>query len=264
MKDIITKRWMPPGRGMLAILMLIFVTLHLSAFDYEREVWWDIPAVGVRGECEACGEHVWITEQYDGGPEEAADATIRCIDELKTRFCEDCGYCTEDTNSDCYNKHHCHDCGACINEPWCEACAKEDNDLFLCSSCGPSNTVNHCNYCNEHLEADVECCLCDVPIPHCTNCTDSQCSYCEVCLSISGNETEYGRDGCMEHEICYECLESGEDPDHCKECGHCDLVICPECGLCEDCTEWEDHCPECDTCFGDARAKRSWTTSTTL
>lgn len=242
---------MPPGRGMLAVLMLLLCCSQVYAwdFDYDHEYYGVSGRIIGKGECD-CGHQEEVEVPYDNF--EWWQAWEDAHDRIEDRFCSSCGMCKEGTNPDCYYKHHCHDCGACIDSPWCEACYHEDSDLFLCSSCGPDNTVNHCNYCNEHLEADVECCLCDVPIPHCTNCTDSQCHYCEVCLSISGNETEYGRDGCMEHEICYECLESGEDPDHCKECGHCDLVICPECGLCEDCTEWEDHCPECDTCFGDA------------
>lgn len=246
-----TKRWMPLGRGMLAVLMLIFVTLHLSAFDWEREVWWDIHGVAVRGECEACGEHVWLAKSFDGGPNEAADAFMEIYEELETRFCDDCGYCTEETNSECYYKHHCHDCGECIDDPWCEACYKEDRDLFLCSSCGPQNTVNHCNICNKHLEADVPCCECLVPFPHCEECSELKCSYCNVCMIIGGNETEYGENGCFDHAICYPCLEDGVDPDHCKLCHNCGSQICELCGLCEDCYSMGIHCPLCDECYGD-------------
>ena len=206
--------------------------------------------VKVTATCEECGEQYEEVATCHTFDDDINDVIDELVELVSVNFCDDCGGCTEEANSSCYRRHHCHDCGLCINEPYCQACYDTDHDFFLCSSCGESNNINHCTYCNQHLEADVDCCECEVGIPHCTNCSEVKCKYCGVCLVIAGEMTEFGEDACMDHEICMNCLEEGVDPEHCLECTSCDDVVCDQCGLCSECNHGVNHCPLCDFCYG--------------
>lgn len=208
----------------------------------------------VSGKCDGCGDE--YSEE-----DEAIDCSIPgvsdweqvmedLIKQVAENFCQECQNCSKTGNSDCWGHHHCHDCGDCIDEPFCQACYELSDEYFLCSNCGENNYVDHCDYCNKHLGADVERCDCGVAIPHCVDCADQKCEYCDVCLIIDGNETSFAVGACMEHEICASCLEEGFDENHCKDCYSCASEVCGECGLCEDCTLNNNHCPLCYQCFG--------------
>ncbi len=260
MKTTTAKRWMPPGRSILAILTLLL--LHTGmAFAWEPDDYW-VHESYADGEgtvylcfaCEECGARYGEEQDYDPFTEYASDIWSEIEDNLMENFCEECGYCSENGNDECYKSHHCTDCGACLDDD-------ESYDLGLgfrtCDSCWEGLMAQYpeyfCYYCTQAFRHGAQECGCtDLVVWHCTDCSEVQCENCGGCMVVAGEETYLAENACMEHNICGLCLEGdlGEDGIHCPECHNCDQEICSECGLCEGCYMDENHCPECDFCFG--------------
>ena len=253
MKNTMTKRWMPPGRGMLAVLLSIFCCMP-------RLVWADIDCTyssdgGVwtfEHECPHCGMTETIVCDKNAGY-----SFDECYDEAQDRFiehfCEDCGGCLLDTDWLCCCLHHCQLCEACMDEPACYACFDEFPCGSYCESCKSSMDNNlklHCDFCDYHFGWETgEKCDCGQSWQHCTDCVELVCKDCGVCLIIDGEYTDASDGGCEEHELCNRCIQ--DDEDHCKDCTTCEEDMCFECGQCFSCIESNNtHCPECEHCFG--------------
>ena len=252
------KRWMPPGRGLLAIFTLMFASIGIQAQDID-DLWvdWDEHELHLSLVCEDCGYGVdgVLHCEVDENPWDFVGSYADLLTERY--FCESCGCCSESLNSYCYYENHCSLCGACVEpDDCCDGCYEED-DYRRCYDCIDDNYlwVTHCQYCNNHFEYDTSG-RCDCPWSivawHCTDCSELQCAVCGGCLIVGGEETELADGGCMEHGICGDCLvnDLGEDGIHCPECHSCDQALCENCGLCEGCYMDQEHCPECDFCFG--------------
>ncbi len=225
------------------------VNMYGSSFEWE---WGEEHGVAV-GKCEACG-----TEFVVDGCEGSSDAESK----LDRFFCDGCGRCSVEENSDCWKEYHCEICYECVDDDYCDGC-KNEVDTIICYDClsdfieSNENTSGHCYYCGEHLGDGVTPCDCEYSLIrlHCEDCSELQCEECSLCLVIAGEETEaVSGDGCVTHALCNNCIEkeAGNDGIHCKECFRCDEEICDECGMCTSCTEGEEHCPECNHCFGNS------------
>lgn len=232
------------------VMMLVAMTFpipYANAWEWEWTDNWN-EAVA---RCEECGsEYTFYAEDSDEAEEIAAEF-----------FCEDCGSCSNDVNSDCHRSHHCQYCSDCIDNGEYHEGIYNKLDEYICYDCADelieTGVISEaCRYCHEIFgEGAVECdCEYSMLEHHCTDCSELQCSVCGICLVIDGEDTEaLTSDACADHGICGNCIAdaAAEDLVHCRECFMCDEDICSECGLCESCAESEEHCPECGHCFGD-------------
>lgn len=235
------------SKSFIAALLLlnVFGSLCVHAVDEGDVEWtgdWGYAVI----ECSDCGA------MYFAGPVESLDEAWA---ELQDYFCDDCGYCDDNANYDCWKEHHCALCGDHVDEDYCHLCY-EAYDLKICYDCssdfGPEN--DHCLYCHRHFgEFDDQCgCEWGEFFPHCEGCVELRCDMCGECMVVSGEETGCAvSPACFEHAVCYDCMYDGDRGDeHCRQCFTCDFDVCSECHLCEACYEEEEHCPECDFCFG--------------
>ena len=254
MKDIMTKRWMLPGRGMLALLLtLCCLVPRLAWADYDCTYSSDGGELTFEHECPQCGTtfHKGYNIHWDEYSFDEAYDDFQ--DECSDKFCEDCGVCLINTNWLCCSLHHCQICEACMDEPACYACYDESPAGSYCESCKSSMDNNlkfHCNFCDYHFGWETgEKCECGQSWQHCTDCVDLSCKDCGVCLIIDGEYTDASDGGCEEHELCNQCIQN--DDEHCRDCTTCEEEMCDECGQCFSCIESNNtHCPECEHCFG--------------
>ena len=177
----------------------------------------------------------------------------------------DCGpHCSENADDDCYDRHHCDDCGEAFDEDHiCEDCG-------LCYGCAFENL--HCRMCGEHSDSLCDgCTCCDNCISeyqmHCVECGDclydgdvcdthsfdfGQENHCAACAEWYTCETcgkcYFGDEDslCEECHICNDCWESVDE--HCSVCLKHSDDICPECTLCPDC-QVNTHCELCGDCM---------------
>ena len=137
----------------------------------------------------------------------------------------DCGpHCSDNSEaSDCYEKHHCPECGQAFPED--ELC----DDCHFCSNCR-ADDGQHCIICAKHESGMCPLCtICDEEVSglniHCP---------CGECLVESNacpyHSFEFGDDNhcesCMLDYLCINCevCYYGEDKE-----------FCIKCHLCEDC-----------------------------
>lgn len=232
-------------RMIMALAIMLFPLLKAHAWEWEWTDTWN-EAVAT---CDECGSsYTFYAESSDEAEEIAAEF-----------FCEDCGSCTEDVNSDCYRSHHCQFCSNCIDNGEYHDGIFNMFDEYVCYDCAEyliEETGVGCPYCHEIFGEGASECDCEYSMleKHCTDCSEVQCDKCGNCMVIDGEETDFAAgDACVEHAICHVCMEdaAAEDFIHCRECFRCDEDVCDECGLCESCATYEEHCPECGDCFGD-------------
>lgn len=173
-------------------------------------------------------------------------------------ICDGGTHCSADSDrSDCYQAHHCGECGKCVNDEnelcsecgWCTDCGGE------CSE-GKDHTCLECHY-EQGSEWDAffacaYCGLCFIEAP------DEVCKECGGCYDC-------GDGACGDCDMCNLCAE--EQGLHCPDCGNCfkEYSECPGCGLCDECADWCDtcnmhaacaaeegyHCPDCLACGED-------------
>ena len=226
----------------LCILLAVTALLPSSMrADFPTDWEWGDEWGEATCECSACGTVYQIFEATDDDDAE---------NQLSEYFCENCGHCNQDGNSDCYEEHHCCACGVCLDDEYHEG-YYDVTGKKICLSCWDDVKEyldGTCNFCHEIFGAGVQECNCEYSniVEHCTDCSGSQCQNCGVCLEVDGDETMFLDNGCADHNICGICIQ--EDAEHCKGCGECGNDICGECELCENC--WS-HCPECDNCPGE-------------
>lgn len=233
---------------LLSLLTLLILTPLTSAYaspgidDWEwGDEWGEAYAT-----CDDCGTTYMVTDCRSSSDAES---------ELAPYFCEGCGRCSQYGNDECYSANHCFMCGDCLDGDYFGP-IYEDMEVVVCDNCAYGNIDEFfpyfCSFCGMAYGVDVEPCDCGYQeiVEHCSDCCDVQCSSCGIALVIGGEDTPFLDDGCLEHELCFDCKKN--DDEHCKECGSCDMEVCSECGLCEGCNAYEEHCPECGTCWGES------------
>ncbi len=192
--------------------------------------------------CDDCGTTYMVTDCRSSSDAES---------ELAPYFCEGCGRCSQYGNDECYSANHCFMCGDCLDGDFFGP-IYEDMDVVVCDNCAYGNIDEFfpyfCSFCGMAYGVDVEPCECEYSLikEHCTDCHGDDCQECNYPFEVGGEDTTMP--GCREHGLCE--LHLYDDPEHCNECGSCDMEICDECGLCAGCYEDVEHCPECDFCFG--------------
>ena len=108
--QIFTKRWMPPGRGMLAALLTLcccFIS-QMAWADIDCTYSSDGGVMTFEHECPWCGtirrgDCQRDTWSYDEAYEDAQN-------QFYDQFCEDCGGCLLDFYYVCCMEHHCQVC----------------------------------------------------------------------------------------------------------------------------------------------------------
>ena len=120
-------------------------------------------------------------------------------------ICSGGDHCSEESGRDCYEMHHCLDCGECEDSAtdWCE-------EFHMCASCAESNFC-HCPECGSCYEGEG--------LMHCY-----ECMACEDCVGQI-----------CDHGLCADC--GIPDGHHCPDCWRCleELDRCADCGRCADC-----------------------------
>ncbi|MBQ6434099.1 MAG: Ig-like domain-containing protein [Bacteroidaceae bacterium] len=230
--------------ALLSFLTLLIITLPSSAYappgldDWEwGDEWGEAYAT-----CDDCGITYMATDCNSSSDAES---------ELAPYFCEGCGRCSQYGNDECYSANHCFMCGDCLDGDFFGP-IYEDMDVVVCDNCAYGNIDEFfpyfCSFCGMAYGVDVEPCDCEYSLikEHCTDCHGDDCQECNYPFEVGGEDTTMP--GCREHGLCE--LHLYDDPEHCNECGSCDMEICDECGLCAGCYEDAEHCPECDFCFG--------------
>lgn len=174
-----------------------------------------------------------------------------------------CGECNEWIDGSPYCSE-CYACDQCVE--LCLECGKcvECTGAEICDGCSGEESGNMCTDCSS--EKGAHCPECDT----CYYIAESWCQLCGKCESC----TELC-DGCSvnlgEGLICMDCVMDKDS--HCVGCGACffeTAVWCTECGLCEDCSAYDEgcsnnlgegilcvecaadkgnHCPECSECY---------------
>ena len=171
--------------------------------------------------------------------------------------CGNCGRCTEDCRSDCYEITHCHSCGECFSEmsenEYCTEC-------WNCISCGENEHCKYCGECGRDICSDCHFC------EDCRQTNGAICPYCDACLTCLYGEGNLSEEelcktcratlACCLEKVCQQCLSSCNQckslDEFCMGCDRCvdcipDGIICVACGTCKDC--WSDaHCTECNSC----------------
>ena len=161
--------------------------------------------------------------------------------------CDNGDHCGEGADGDCYNEHHCGECGECVEDGGlcddCEFC-------FECCVC-----EDKCRGCYEMGETVCKDCG-----EKCTKCApDELCLTCMTCFDCVGGEGDY----CPECQLCKNCVEvvcaCGNGCSECtlvcadcgEKCENCaDGGVCGECGICFDCVGGEgNYCYGCDQCI---------------
>lgn len=229
---------------LLSLLTLLILTPFTSAYaspgidDWEwGDEWGEAYAT-----CDDCGTTYMVTDCRSSSDAES---------ELAPYFCEGCGRCSQYGNDECYSANHCFMCGDCLDGDFFGP-IYEDMDVVVCDNCAYGNIDEFfpyfCSFCGMAYGVDVEPCECEYSLikEHCTDCHGDDCQECNYPFEVGGEDTTMP--GCREHGLCE--LHLYDDPEHCNECGSCDMEICDECGLCAGCYEDVEHCPECDFCFG--------------
>jgi len=152
--------------------------------------------------------------------------------------------------------HSCPDCQEWIDgSPYCEECYACDECVDLCIECGKCTGCTGseiCDGCSNEEIGDNMCLECAIDKgTHCPDC--EQCYYavgewceeCGLCTDCVGDidtacSSYYGQ------RLCFDCaIDKGET--HCPGCDVCYNEIdhfCGECGLCEDCVEYDEECSE--------------------
>jgi len=178
--------------------------------------------------------------------------------------------------------HRCPDCEDLIDgSPYCSECYKCDACVALCIECGVCTDCSGseiCDGCSTEEIGDNMCLECAIEKgTHCTGCDQcyfdvgewcEECGMCADCVEIDvGCSAFYGQ------RLCFDCaIDKGES--HCPGCDACYGEIthfCVECGMCEECVEYDErcsyiqgtdlcyecaagydgHCPGCEQCYGD-------------
>lgn len=232
---------------LLSLLTLLILAIPKAAYaspgpdDWE---WTDEHGVA-EATCDACGE-VYTLE----GMEHTSDVER----EVATIFCSGCGNCAKEANESCWEEHHCLLCEGCLDEGDYFGPVYDDMHIVVCDNCARGNPdlffPFFCKYCGQAYDENVDKCDCEYSLieEHCTDCHGDDCQECNYPFEVGGEDTTMP--GCREHGLCE--LHLYNDPDHCNECGSCDMEVCPDCGLCEGCNAYEEHCPECGTCWGES------------
>ena len=178
--------------------------------------------------------------------------------------------------------HRCPDCEDLIDgSPYCEECYKCDACVDLCIECGKCTDCSGseiCDGCSQEEIGDNMCWECALDKgTHCPDCEAcyfavgewcEECGLCEDCIDIDTSCSSY-----YGQRLCFDCvIDRGET--HCPGCDQCYNEIghfCGECGLCDECAEYDErcsyiqgtdlcyecaagydgHCPGCDQCYGD-------------
>lgn len=164
-------------------------------------------------------------------------------------ICDGGEHCSADSDrSDCYQAHHCGECGKCVNDEneLCSECG-------WCTDCGGECAagIGSCGLCLKcHLEDWMACWECGMCFYEDEYMKCSNCGRCYDC----GLECSEGKD-----HACLEChYEEGGmwgDQFACEDCGLCfieapEYMCIGECGRCYDCggecSEGKEHaCLEC-------------------
>ena len=180
--------------------------------------------------------------------------------------------------------HRCPDCEDLIDgSPYCEECYKCDACVDLCIECGKCTDCSGseiCDGCSGEEIGDNMCWECALDKgTHCPDCEAcyyvvgewcEECGLCEDCIDIDTSCSSY-----YGQRLCFDCvIDKGET--HCPGCDQCYNEIghfCGECGLCEDCAEYDEecsithgtdlcsecavgygsHCPDCEQCYFDVQ-----------
>ncbi len=152
--------------------------------------------------------------------------------------------------------HKCPDCEDWIDgSPYCEECYKCDACVDLCIECGKCTDCTGseiCDGCSNEEIGDNMCLECAIDKgTHCPDCDQCYfavgewCEECGLCTDCAGDidtacSAYYGQ------RLCFDCaIDKGES--HCPGCDVCYNEIghfCGECGLCEDCVEYDEECSE--------------------
>ena len=179
----------------------------------------------------------------------------------------DCGpHCSDSASGDCYEKHHCPECGEAFPED--ELC----DDCHFCSNCR-ADDGQHCIICAKHDSGMCPLCtICDEEVSglnihcpcgeclvesnacpyhsfefgddnHCESCMlDFLCINCEVCYY--GEDIEF----CIKCHLCEDCWETSDE--HCSNCLKHSDEMCYECTFCEQCAQdYGIHCEGCTLCM---------------
>ena len=179
----------------MALAIMLFPLLKAHAWEWEWTDTWN-EAVAT---CDECGSsYTFYAESSDEAEEIAAEF-----------FCEDCGSCTEDVNSDCYRSHHCQFCSNCIDNGEYHDGIFNMFDEYVCYDCAEyliEETGVGCPYCHEIFGEGASECDCEYSMleKHCTDCREVQCDTCGNCMVIDAEETDFAEgDACVEHAICH-------------------------------------------------------------
>ena len=181
--------------------------------------------------------------------------------------------------------HRCPDCEDLIDgSPYCEECYKCDACVDLCIECGKCTDCSGseiCDGCSQEEIGDNMCWECAIDKgTHCPDCEVcyfvvgewcEECGLCEDCIDIDTACSSYHG-----QRLCFDCvIDRGET--HCPGCDQCYNEIghfCGECGLCDDCAEYDEecsithgtdlcsecavgygnHCPDCEQCYFDVQS----------
>ena len=181
--------------------------------------------------------------------------------------------------------HRCPDCEDLIDgSPYCEECYKCDACVDLCIECGKCTDCSGseiCDGCSSEESGDNMCWECALDKgTHCPDCEAcyyvvgewcEECGLCEDCIDIDTSCSSY-----YGQRLCFDCvIDRGET--HCPGCDQCYNEIghfCGECGLCDDCAEYDEecsithgtdlcsecavgygnHCPDCEQCYFDVQS----------
>ena len=239
-----------PKRRLLSVLLCCVMLLSLMPTHAHA---WDTVI-----ECEYCGS-ICGDDYICSGGDHCSEASGRdCYEEHhcsdcgecqdNTEFCENCGMCVECAQS---NGQHCTSCGKCQDEgALCEVCSQ-------CGECGGecSEGIETCNACLEcHRDMGMACQECEtcysqesLYCPDCGLCGINCVAVCEECAKCEECAAEDG----THCPNCYECYTRA---DPCPDCGFCSLCtdFCENCGMCVECAvDAGLHCPDCQECVGE-------------
>ena len=230
--------------GFVALAALLLLPGTARAWDIEWGDEWGV----ARAECEDCGYEYEVSD---------CNSTSEAQEQLQEYFCEGCGFCSKDGNEECWDEHHCQKCGDCLDEGDYHDGYYDLTGLKVCDNCWEdvksdlSMYDEICPHCEQLYDIDGEsACDCEMfyLVPHCTACSEDECSVCGMCLIIAGEDWA-GAIGCEDHMICTMCYDQVlTDGIHCALCSDCDGIICEECYLCDNCAT-DLHCESCERCW---------------
>ena len=177
--------------------------------------------------------------------------------------------------------HTCPECQEWIDgSPYCSECYACDECVEMCYQCGKCTGCTGSDICDgctseEGSNMCIDCA--EEKGAHCPNCGTcyyvvqswcEECGFCEDCNDIC--------DDCSVNLgfglLCWDC--AADKDSHCPGCGDCyftEGLWCEECGLCVNCSEYDQecsaqfgeilckecaaergsHCPDCEQCYFD-------------